>query len=854
MSREANRAFDNLILLCERHASEIDITPEHYPAEVLREWKQVQVEAHSKARHLALTDAEAAEVAEASFTSDDLIERLTAVLPFSARSRSRAEALVLASKGCLARSKVRLRSTPADRVEAALAWKARQATPEVEVPQGALRVLVAPMGAGKSEKAEQWWSEGLTAAWRDADVEIPVWLEARDIPATLTSALQNAMGGDPLRECRVVVDNLDAVSPQQADRLLDEARRLVLTWPLVSVLATTRPGAGTVDEGERIDVEPWSPERGLDLLRAVTDEYHFRTLEVYEVQQLLTSPLQVHALATWLRAGRDGRVSTHELLSGLAASILQRERPRASPQVWESLPRLAACVLDADGAVAADSFARRHVIWELEETGLVVHDRGLLRFALPLFEQHFAAQALQDGHTSIESAAGPDQFPRWRYALAFAVEGATYEVVEELILRMARTNPAAASWVLEEAEDQTTRRAHLQSPARRPAVRTNLTSGDDQEPAVVLGLRLREAMLAWLHGLGTLGPHLAPHHHGQLAPWGVRLATEEALIIGHARDGVLDEDVFLRGDLEFGTGQWRRHFHDISLFDRPRQDLARWKWTRDRLRDPLTRRLRQRTLPVPPASPLATERVWFLARLIMENRHGSRPARQIPLDDLRAEVDRLVAHAANTVRSTWQRGGSQPFDSDDVRWLESQLQHVHGDLLEAPRPAPDLTDGNPRYFWQTYSPQLTRSITADVLRDALIGYRELVETNFPRFGAALGLYGIFPVRGKGIVIMPRPDDTQSWSATVVFAVHRDASSGDRDTPAVDMGLAEDPDVPNDIWQQVRAVHSSVFRLPAVHQHQLSTGLERQATNLAYSWLVRDLKAVGWLDETINFYD
>jgi hypothetical protein len=88
----------------------------------------------------------------------------------------------------------------------------------------------------------------------------------------------------------------------------------------------------------------------------------------------------------------------------------------------------------------------------------------------------------------------------------------------------------------------------------------------------------------------------------------------------------------------------------------------------------------------------------------------------------------------------------------------------------------------------------------------------------------------------------------------MFGVHRDTSAGLRDTPAVDLELAEEPDVPYGIWQQVRSVPSSVFRLPAAQEELLSTGLERQATNLAYSWLVRDMKAVGWLDQTITFHD
>lgn len=152
MSEEGNRSFGNLIPLCERHAFEIDATPEHYPADLLRAWKKTQIETHSRAVGLSLSDAETAEVAAVSFSVDDLMERLTAVLPFSARSRSHAEALVLAANSSRARSVVRLRSTPADRVEAALAWRTQQADPVVEVPAGALRVLVAPMGPARARR------------------------------------------------------------------------------------------------------------------------------------------------------------------------------------------------------------------------------------------------------------------------------------------------------------------------------------------------------------------------------------------------------------------------------------------------------------------------------------------------------------------------------------------------------------------------------------------------------------------------------------------------------------------------------------------------------------------------------
>src|ERR1700723_3184472 len=64
MTGEENRSYDNLILLCLQHASEIDATPGLFPAEALRDWKRAQVATQERAAQCMppLTDAEADEV------------------------------------------------------------------------------------------------------------------------------------------------------------------------------------------------------------------------------------------------------------------------------------------------------------------------------------------------------------------------------------------------------------------------------------------------------------------------------------------------------------------------------------------------------------------------------------------------------------------------------------------------------------------------------------------------------------------------------------------------------------------------------------------------------------------------
>jgi hypothetical protein len=68
MSEEANRSADNLLPLCEEHAFEIDATPEHFTADLLRGWKKAQLaEALEVGKSWSLSDAEAAEVVTESF-------------------------------------------------------------------------------------------------------------------------------------------------------------------------------------------------------------------------------------------------------------------------------------------------------------------------------------------------------------------------------------------------------------------------------------------------------------------------------------------------------------------------------------------------------------------------------------------------------------------------------------------------------------------------------------------------------------------------------------------------------------------------------------------------------------------
>jgi hypothetical protein len=148
----------------------------------------------------------------------------------------------------------------------------------------------------------------------------------------------------------------------------------------------------------------------------------------------------------------------------------------------------------------------------------------------------------------------------------------------------------------------------------------------------------------------------------------------------------------------------------------PDAELGRWLWARRRLQERLLTMLRRRTLPVPRTSRLVREKV----------------------------ADWMVK-VENSVNSTWQGAGTT-LESADVRWLHARLELETGELLEPPWPTADRPYAARKWIWERYSPELTLTIATGILRDALVGYRELVELNFPNFGAALGLHSVLPVR------------------------------------------------------------------------------------------------------------
>ncbi|MBR7838972.1 hypothetical protein KDL01_37235 [Actinospica durhamensis] len=858
MTSAANRGYDNLVILCLLHADAVDKCEADYPPQMLREWRaqhEAEVRELGGVKRPPMTDAQVAEVMARSFVPL-LADALREVLPFSACSRTRSQALERARAESRGRSLARLAPVERSLRERVLAWAVETEVFRVAVPEGCVRVLVAPMGSGKSELAESWWSEGLSEAEADDAIEVPVWLDARAVAARgLAPALVEAIGGDPVRPCRVVLDDLDSVGAQEARFLLEQARRLVTASPHVRVLATARPGAVSIDgEGEAVAVPAWSVERGLALLDLIVGESSPQQWWAPETRPLLERPLTAAALAARLTAGGDAQVTRTRLLSDLAPLIVERGRNDAADErTWEHFARLAISILQERGAVRAASFANRPVVWGLCATGLVVENDGALAFALPLFEQYFGAEAIRAGAMPLAQAAAVEAFDRWRYAIAFAVADGTRVQAERDMAVIARANAAAASWVFDEVAPQD-QHACIGDGLTDAVVRAEIETGcpelrGERDLSIAVGRWLRGPIEAMLEGFGPLRTDLAAHREGVLCRWGVRVQAGWVLL-AKSRSEVVPPLVRIDDpDREVvRAAGWPRQ----ERFALPTGELARWRWARTQVREQLVDLLQRRRLPTSRASVLTRERMWELASFVTAGRFG-RDGEQIRVEVLRRELAPYMERVNSSVMFTQQWTGLRA-DSTDFRWLDEQLRSFEGDVLERPWPAPDLPEIFRRSYALRYTPQATARFVAGVLEAALEGYRDLVEANFGPCASSLATYRLLPARVDVLVERFEGERESAGGLQYLITPHDAASAGWR-LVEVELCLSQEEAAGSGFAAMFQR---GVGRIPPgsiSDTSDLPMHWSRPASGYAYRWLVDDLVKVGLLEPlSVRFFN
>jgi hypothetical protein len=724
-----------------------------------------------------------------------------------------------------------------------------------DVPAGSVKVLEGHLGIGKSLLGERLHQHQVQQARFRVDAPVPVWLHARDLRvdlATTVTALSQGLG-DPHRVgASVVVDGLDEDGSGTAADLIEQARVLVHSWPTTRVLLTTRPGPA-INSDERVDAPLLSDDQADALVQRIAadgesfDRWLWRWPDEARraLRETLRTPLFASITGTLRREGQTAPLSPAELVQHLVDRGL-RTASRGTSNHTERTIRSLLCRV----AVATTQRGGRLPLVEVGShadqiavlaSRLVAQEGDTLAFPLPILEQWFAAQALLEGLVDFAPLVDDlRQLEPWRWPLVMATRVGAHQPVTRLLEPLAVRHPGLAGWIVHQAEES---RWRHQRPAAPP-------------PARECGQRVREAMQAWVRGLGPLAPDLAPvTANGRLQPTGVRVDGTYLTTAWYESDDALP----VIADLPPAV-PWRAVLHDWWLIRSGSPGSAStwaWPWTMDSLRLRLENFLRRRTLRPRPGGVLEREAHWRLSSAILGR--GRLSVRPVEVEQVLAAIrDKLAQVPPDVVSASFGISGIGTISDRELRRLAADLEQGGLTIIEPLWVPPDLPQGAwvGSWVWSDYSPAALLRRTQQVYQGALDAYAELVGQFFPAWRSTLSMAAWMPLCLQG-TLKPTTGAAYEDVPTLSWSV-MPLEPGSANRVEIELGepvrsgwdaLLDHDRSRREALQRWRP--EAVPYVQFLHHHEaLDIFGYRPATVLAYEWLSDDLYQLGWLRSRI----
>lgn len=859
-------SIENGIWLCQTHARHIDVDPVRFPAAVLQRWK-------TDAEFWADVDLSSGrELDTAEQPPDPAVLRLESEL----RSRRRLSAAGLHDEHQVQR--------------------AMNAIAKIEVPEplqsftgGSMRVLVGPLGAGKSEIAEAWHRSRIPD-FADGVGPVPLWLRAKQIGGDLSSDVARLCGGKGVLAssgCDLVIDELDALSDvRRAGELLDEAAILCERAGNIRILVTSRPDY-RVPAPEQVEAPALSHDQALDIASSIAQIdrnlfSHALHPSVVEAMQLPLYAVLVGAEAQDA-AGIANRPALLRRLAERALMVFPRRTGvnMAAEAIRAGLRRAAVASTNGTPLRASDLGVGPEL---LASRAVVEGPEGEIRFTLAIVEQLFAAEALLRREAQIDDLANDiKKTVAWRYPIAVALALAAPTSTTHLLDPLARNHPGLASCLINEAVKVAGRPTPSLQGANQQADDAEAQKPASHSELLKAGRLVQEAMAAWTEGFAELRELLGlATRTGNLRPLGAVLGTRgffegcwapgdrglPDVFALYSSDGPTQPDY--AGPFRLGPG-WGPMKGTSSVAT---ANGWQWAWTRDVLIGQLDEVLRRHALAPRPGSMLSREQTWRLALEIQRSRSLATPPSTDPavIREAIAEIeDRHLVPPWNDY--TIRFGSGRPYRRAELTALATHCEELaaSGQMLQRPLPGPDLTW--PGGMWRDYTKERLIEAASTLYQEALVGYGQLVTDYFPRAGRMFSLTALGPAHVEGVIILRRERGDEEPPAFDFTIRSRDARAdldgrlalapGDaicQPTADITVEWAEDSASTMRRWERSRrqvltdliprGFIAAAFARPEGAYSTLDISADMPVTKLAYRWLSQDLMRLGWLTHPI----
>ena len=710
------------------------------------------------------------------------------------------------------------------------------------LPATGLAVLDGDFGSGKSVTGERIYLADNAAATADETAPLPVYLIAKSVTGPLLDTVRAAvdrLGNPAQRGTRLVLDGLDEPGQARAAELLAEARALVFTWPQTRVVITARPGLLLQQEEFTLAYPPLSDEEAVRLAEGLGGQRSLLSGQSQPIRQMLHLPLFLIVAALRQQAGAEVPRSRGTFLRALVDAALDRNR-RPTERTQAALESLARLTVDSGGPVAAAELGD-NAAWKVLETRLVIREGGLLRFALPVVEQYFAAQPLLEHGLTEFDLEDLTVLDRWRDTLTLAVTIGSWQQVRRLLDSLTTSQPGLAAWVVANAVPQ---------PTSEPS--TGLPSD------VECARRIHATLSAWVDALAPAGRGLGlTDNQGQVRTVGA--GTKDGVAAGLRMDDDHSVDAVRLPRLDPRTG---------VAADGSRWDLLRsahmsgeypawpWQWGLDWVTTALEAVLRAKVFPLPDSKPFQDERRWQLAKALI-GKSGNLLHAPIDGSSLRRTAAEVLGHLDERGIPHYQVLHSgrtiTVFGRDELARLVAELEG--GTILAEDRklhrsyPVPDRQSA--ALVRELYSDEALRLLIEQVYTSALDVYRALVDVWFPKLARTLGLASFMPILVRGQLLASAHSQDYSQPR---FTYHMTALPL-TEPPRAEMELitepaafrAFDPERARaqflQLREQIASLHPGAegWAAPQAASTTGSFWKDTPATSLAYRWLWQDLQ-------------
>jgi hypothetical protein len=660
--------------------------------------------------------------------------------------------------------------------------------------------------------------------------------------------------GDPHRAgAAVVVDGLDEDGSGTAADLIEQARVLVHRWPATRVLLTARPGP-PIENDERVDAPLLSDDQADALVQRIAadgqplDRWLWRWPHAARtaLRETLRTPLFASIMGILRREGQAAPLSPAELVERLVDRGLRTATRGTASHTGQTirnlLCRLAVATIQRGGRLPLVELGSHADQTAVLASRLVAQEGATLAFPLPLLEQWFAAQALLDGLVDFAPLVNDlRQLEPWRWPLVMATRIGAHQPVTRLLAPLAARHPGLAGWIVHQAEES-------RSWGRQPQ--------GALPPARESAQRVRQAMQAWVTGLGPLAAELAPvAADGRLQPTGARVDGTHLTTAWYKGDDDLPVTVDLPPDVHpWAYAPAQDHWWLIR--SGPPGSASTWAWPRtmDDLRGVLQDRLRRRALRPRPGGVLDREARWRLSNAILGRGRGT--VRPVEVGQVLTAIrDKLAQIPPDATLAGFGISGVGTVSDRELRRFADELAQGGEASIEPLWEPPDLPSGTGRrWVWSDHSPPALFRRTRQVYQGALDAYAELVDQYFPAWRPTLSMAALMPLCLQG-TLQPSTGDADSDVPVLSWSV-MPLEPGSANRVEIELGDHTGVGLFNwdDRFTRVRSRREALERwrpevLPYVRFEEHHAALDifgyRPATVLAYKWLSEDLYQLGW---------